>query len=77
VAMYFCESVVMYGTAELMVAAVFMPPTGMTASIPTLTTLGEDMQTLDIVSGQFQMLQRTSQPRSYQMRQGSEIPHSH
>jgi len=44
-----CERYMKYGTAKLMVAAVMKPLTDSTAAALLLTTVGELMQTLDIV----------------------------
>jgi len=62
------ESDMKYETAELMVPAVVKPQTAKTAATPSPTTFEEHMQTLDIVPGQSQILQGTSQPGSSQMR---------
>jgi len=74
---YFSERNMKYGTAELKVPAVVKPQIDMTAAIPSPTTFGELMQTLDIVPGQTQMPAVTSQPGSSQMWLGSEKPQSY
>jgi len=48
---YFRERYMKYGTAELKVSAVVMPQIDTTATTPSLTTFGEQMQTLDIIRG--------------------------
>jgi len=65
-----------YGTAELKVPAVVMAQIDTTADSTSLTTDGEQMQTLDIVRGQLEMPTVASQPRGCQMRLGSEKPQS-
>jgi hypothetical protein len=65
-----------YGTAELMVPAIVKPRTDTTTATSLLMTFGELIQTRDIVTGQSQMPQGTSRPRSSQMRLDSEEPHS-
>jgi len=65
-----------YGNAELNVLAVVTPQIETTAASASLTTVGEHMQTLDIVRGQLEMPTVTSRPGSSQMRLGSEKPQS-
>jgi hypothetical protein len=65
-----------YGTAELKVRAVVNHQIDMTAAIPSPTTFGEQLQTLEIISGQSHMLAVTCRPGSSQMRLGSETPQS-
>jgi hypothetical protein len=48
----FRERDMMYGTAKLMVPVVFEPQLDTTAATTSLTTVGELMQTLDIVRRQ-------------------------
>jgi hypothetical protein len=57
-----------YGTAELKVPAVVMPQIDMTTATPSQTTVGEHMQTLDIVQGQTDMPAVTARPGSSQIR---------
>jgi hypothetical protein len=52
----------------LKVPAVVMPQIDMTTATPSQTTVGEHMQTLDIVQGQTDMPAVTFRPRSSQMR---------
>jgi hypothetical protein len=66
-----------YGTAELKVPAVVNHQIDPIAATPSPTTFGEDMQTLDIVSGQSQMPAATSRPGSSRMMLGLEKPQSH
>jgi len=63
-----------YGTAELKVPAVVKPQTDTTAATASPTTVGEHMQTPDIVQGQLQMPAVTSQPGIGQLRLGLEKP---
>jgi len=51
-----------YGMAELKVPAVVTPQANKSAATSSLTTFGVLMQTVDIISGQSQMLQQTSCP---------------
>jgi len=71
---YFREREMRYVTTELNVLAVGKPQTTSTAATPSPTTFGELMQALDIVPGQSQMPQVTSQQGSSQMRLGSKKP---
>jgi len=66
-----------YGTDELKVPAVIKPQIDTTAARPSPTTVGEHMQTFEIVRGQSEMLVVSSLPGSSQMRLGSEKPQSH
>jgi len=61
-----------YETAELKVAAVATPRIATTAALPSPTTAGEHMQTLDIVRGKLEMAAVTPQPGSCRMTLGSE-----
>jgi len=63
-----------YGMTALKVPSVGKPQTDSTAATPLPTTFGQRMQALDIVPGQSQMLQITSQQGSSQLRLGSENP---
>jgi len=74
---YFRERDMRYGTAELMVLAVVKPQIDSTTATPSPITVGEHMQTPEIVRGQSEMPAVTSQPGSSQMRLGSEKPQSH
>jgi len=74
---YFCECDMKYGTAELKVLAVLKPRRDTTAAAPSPTTVGEHMQTLDIVRGEEQMPAVTSLPGSSQMRLALEKPQLH
>jgi hypothetical protein len=71
---YLCERDVKYRTTELNVPAVGKPEEDSTAATPSPTTFGELMQALDIVPGQSQMPQVTSQQGTIQMRLCSEKP---
>jgi len=71
---YFRGRDMKYGTTELKITAVRKPQTDSTAATPSPTTFGEFMQALDIVPGQSQMPQVTSQQGTSQMRLGSEKP---
>ena len=74
---YFRERDMRYGTAELKVPAVVKPQIETTAATPSPITVGEHMQTPEIVRGQSEMPAVTSRPGSSQMRLGSEKPQSH
>jgi len=74
---YFPERDMRYGTAELKVLAVLQPRIDMTAPTPSPITVGEHVQTPEIVRGQSEMPAVTSRPESSQMRPGSEKPQSH
>ena len=71
---YFCKRDMKLGTTELKLPAVVKPQTDMAVASPSPTTFGELMQVLDIVPGQSQMPQVTSQQGSSQTRLGSEKP---
>jgi len=71
---YFCERYMRYGTAELMVPAVIKPHIDSTTATPSPITVGEHMQTPDIVRGQSEMPAVTPRPGSSQMSLGSEKP---
>jgi hypothetical protein len=71
---YFRQRDMKYGTTELKIPAVRKPQEDSTAATPSPTTFGELMQALDIVPGQSQMPQVTSQQGSSQMRLDSEKP---
>ena len=73
---YFRERDMKYGMTELKVPALLKSHTDSTAATPSPTTLGELMQTLDIVPGQSQMPQVTSRQGRSQMMLGSEKPHA-
>ena len=72
----FRERDMRYGTAELMVQAVVKPQIDLTTATPSPITVGEHMQTPEIVGGQSEMPAVTSRPASSQMRLGSEKPQS-
>jgi hypothetical protein len=74
---YFRERDMRYGTAELMVPAVVKPQTDSTTATPPPITVGEHMQTPEIVRGKPEMPPVTSRPGRSQMRLGSEKPQSH
>ena len=74
---YFHERDMRYGTGKLKVPAVGKPQIDTTAATPSLITVGEHMQTPEIVRGQSEMPAVTSRPGSSQMRLGSEKPQSH
>jgi len=74
VADYFRERDTKYGTTELKIPAVGKPQEDSTAATRSLTTFGELMHALDIVPGQSQMPQVTSQQGTSQMRLGLEKP---
>jgi len=74
---YFRERDMRYGTAELKVPPVGKPQIDSTTATPSPITVGEHMQTTEIVRGQSEMLAVTSRPASSQMRLGSEKPQSH
>ena len=57
---YIRENDMMYGTVTLKVLAVVKDQIDTTTTTPSLMTLSEHMQTLDIVRGQLQMLAGTS-----------------
>jgi hypothetical protein len=71
---YFRDRYMKYRTTELKVPAVGKPQADSTAATPSPTTFGELMQALDIVAGQSQMPQVTSQQGTSQMRMGLEKP---
>jgi len=73
----FRERYMRYGTAELKIAAVVKPQIETTAATPSPITIGEHMQTPEIVRGQSEMPALSSRPGSSQMRLGSEKPQSH
>jgi len=75
-AYYFHERDRKYGTAEWMLPAVVNPKTLKTPATPSSTTFAELIQSLDIIPGQLQMLQKTSVPGSSQMRLASQKPKS-
>jgi len=74
---YFREKDMWYGTEELKVLAVVEPQIETNAATPSPITVGEHMQTPEIVRGQSEMPAVTSRPGSSQMRRGSEKPQSH
>jgi len=74
---YYRERDMMYTTTELKVAAVVKPQIDTTAATPLPTTVGEYMQTLDIVRGQSPMMAVTTRPARSHMRLGSEEQQSH
>jgi len=74
---YFRERDMRYGTAELNVPAVVQPQIDTTTDTPFPITVGEHMQTPEIVRGQSEMPAVTSRPGSSQMRLGLEKPQSH
>jgi len=57
---YFCDMTIQYRTANLKVLAVVKPQTDTIAVTPSLTTFGELLEALDVVSGQSQMPLLTS-----------------
>jgi len=74
---YFREEDMRYGTAELNVLAVFKPQIDTTTATQSPITVGEHMQTPEIVRGQSEMPAVTSRPGSSQIRLGWEKPQSH
>jgi hypothetical protein len=76
-ASYFRERDMRYGTAELKVPAVVKPQMHSTTATPSPITVGEHIQTPEIVRGQSNMPAVTSRPASSQMRLGSEKPQTH
>jgi len=74
---YFGERDMRYGTAELKVPAVVKPQIETTAATPSPITVGEHMQTPEIVRGKSEMPAVTSRPGCSQMRLGSEKPQLH
>jgi hypothetical protein len=73
---YFCEQDKKYGTSEFRVKVVIQPQTNDDALAPPPTTIGELMETLDIIPGISQKPQGTSRPGSSHIRQGSVKPQS-
>jgi hypothetical protein len=73
---YFSERDIRYGTAKVKVQAVVKPQIDSTTATPSPITVGEHMQTPEIVRGQSEMPAVTSRPGSGQMRLGSEKPQS-
>jgi len=61
---YFRERDMRYGTAELKVPVVVKPQIEKTAATPSPITVGEHMQTPEIIRGQSQMPAVTSRPGS-------------
>ena len=57
-----------YGTAKLKVAAVIQPQTDDGTAIPSPTTFGEPMETLDSITSESRMPQVASRPGSCHMR---------
>jgi hypothetical protein len=76
-ASYFRERDMRYGTAELKVPAVVKPQMDSTTATPSPITVGEHIQTPEIVREQSNMPAVTSRPASSQMRLGSEKPQTH
>jgi hypothetical protein len=74
---YFYERDMRYGTAELQVPVVVKPQIDSTTATPSLITVGEHMQTPEIVRGQLEMPAVSSRPGRSQRRMGSDNPHSH
>jgi len=74
---YFHETDMKYGTAELRVPVVLQPQIAMTAATTSPTTVGEHMQTFDILRGQSEVLVLSSRPGSSEMKLSSEKPQSH
>jgi len=66
-----------YGTAELNVEVVAKPQIDSTTATPSMMTVGEHMQTPELIGGQAEMPVVTSRPGRGQMRLGSEKPQSH
>ena len=73
---YFGARDMNYRTAEFEVPAGVIPWQDRTAATPSPTTFGKHMQSLDIVPGQWEMPQGTSQSESNHMRLGSWKPQS-
>jgi len=73
---YFCQRDKKYGTFELRVPAVVQPQTYDDALAPPPTTVGELMESLDIVPGISQRQQWTSRPGSIDIRLGLGNPQS-
>jgi len=65
-----------HGTSDLRVPAVVQPHTDDDTALPSLTTVGELLECLDIVPRKFQMLQGTTRPGSCHIRLGSADPQS-
>jgi hypothetical protein len=63
-----------YGTAELKVPVVVKPQIDTTTATPSPITVGEHMQTPELIQGQSEMPAVTSRPGSSQMRPSSEKP---
>jgi len=74
---YFRERDMRYGTAKLKVPAVAIPQIDTTTATPSAMTVGEHLQTPEIVQGQSEMPEVTSRPGSSEMRLDSEKPQSH
>jgi len=74
---YCREKDMRYGTAELKVWAGVKPQIDMTTATPSPITVGEYMQTPEIVQGQSEMPAVTFRPGSSQMRLDSGEPLSH
>jgi hypothetical protein len=73
---YFCERDKKYGTTELRVPAVVQPQTNDDTPAPPPATVGELMESLDIVPRISQRPQGTSRPGSSHIRLGSVKPQS-
>jgi hypothetical protein len=73
---YFCEREMKYGTTELRVPAVVQPQTNHDAPAPLPATVGELIESLDIVPGISQRPQETSRPGSSHIKLGSVKPQS-
>ena len=71
---YFCERDKKYGSSALRVLEVIQQQTDDDAVTPVLTTIGELLECLDIVTGILQMPQRTPQPGSSHSNVGSVKP---
>jgi hypothetical protein len=73
---YFCERDTKYGTSELMITAVIQPQTNDDILASPPTTIGELMESLEIIPGISQRPQGTSRPGSSHIRQRSVKPQS-
>jgi hypothetical protein len=74
---YFRERDMTYGTAQLEVPAVVKPQIETTAATLSSITVGQHMQTPEIVRGKSDMAAVASRPGSTQMRLVAEKPQSH
>jgi hypothetical protein len=75
-AIYIKERDSKHVTAELQVLVVVNAQISTTRATISPTTVGEQMQTLEVLCGQLEMLAVISEPGCSQMRLGSEKPQS-